>query len=247
MMATAGNILLAAAALPFSTLEQRLGGGGLVVIAPHPDDESLACGGLIAEACETRIPTRVLVLSDGTGSHPRSIAYPHQRLLKLREDETKEAVKRLGLDAGRLVFLRLRDRFVPSTGPAAEAAIEEIVQCVRSVEAKTLFVSWRHDPHCDHQAAYQMARAAQSQILGLRLYEYTVWGWSLPPSTLVEALTDGFRIGIGRQRAKKQCAISAHRSQTTEMISDDPSGFRLTAADLAHFDLEYEFYFESAE
>jgi LmbE family N-acetylglucosaminyl deacetylase len=246
-MATAGEILAAALAFPFSTLQERLGAGGLVVIAPHPDDESLACGGLIAKACDQGRPTRVIVVSDGTGSHPASKTHPRQRLLKLREDEAREAVRRLGLAADSLVFLGLPDRFVPGTGPAAAGAVQTIVQCVQAVNAKALFVSWRHDPHCDHQASYQIARGVQQQIPGLRLFEYTVWGWSLPPSTPVAPLTDGFRIRIDQQRARKQSAIAAHRSQTTELINDDPSGFRLTAADLARFDQPYEFYFESAE
>ena len=46
----AGEALEAARSFAFATLAERLGDGGLVVIAPHPDDESLACGGLIAEA-----------------------------------------------------------------------------------------------------------------------------------------------------------------------------------------------------
>ena len=46
----AGEVLEAAGSLPFATLEERLGDGGLIVVAPHADDESLACGGLIAEA-----------------------------------------------------------------------------------------------------------------------------------------------------------------------------------------------------
>src|ERR1700683_1361707 len=68
MMIKAGEILAMANAVPYSTLEERLGGGGLVVIAPHPDDESLACGGLIAEAYAQGRLVRVVIVSDGTGS-----------------------------------------------------------------------------------------------------------------------------------------------------------------------------------
>jgi LmbE family N-acetylglucosaminyl deacetylase len=247
MTTTAGEFLAAASAFAFSTLEERLGKGGLIVIAPHPDDESLACGGIIAEACAQGRRTRVIIVSDGTGSHPASRTHPHDRLRDLREGEARTAVSGLGLDAKDLTFLRLPDRFVPSAGPAAEVAAEKIFQCVGEIEAQCLFVSWRHDPHCDHQACYQIARAVQRRASRLRIYEYTVWGWSLPHATPVSALTDGFQIRIERHRQKKQRAIAAHRSQTTDLISDNPGGFRLTAADLAHFERSDEFFFESPE
>jgi LmbE family N-acetylglucosaminyl deacetylase len=248
MNLNAGQMLAAAQAFAFSTLDQRLGEGGLVVIAPHPDDESLACGGLIAGACAQGRPTRVIIISDGTGSHPASKTYPKGRLKSLRENEAKNAVSELGLDPRHdIVFLRLPDRYVPSKGARAEKAIGKITGCVKDVEARALFVSWRHDPHCDHRASYNIARAVQHRVSGLRLYEYTVWGSALPTATLIGEPFDGFRIAIDREKEKKQRAIAAHRSQVTDMIKDDPNGFRLTDRDLARFGLPYEFFFESAE
>ncbi len=130
----AGEALEAARSFAFATLAERLGDGGLVVIAPHPDDESLACGGLIAEAHAEGRPVRVVIVSDGTGSHPASKTYPRARLRELRENEAREAVAELGLDPGReVVFLRLPDRFVPSDGPLAEKAIARIIKCVEEV------------------------------------------------------------------------------------------------------------------
>ena len=155
----AGEALEAARSFAFATLTERLGDGGLVVIAPHPDDESLACGGLIAEAHAKGRPVRVVIVSDGTGSHPASKTYPRARLRELREHEAVEAVGELGLEPGQqVVFLRLPDRFVPSDGARAEKAIARIVKCVEEVGARALFVTWRHDPHCDHQACYRIAR-----------------------------------------------------------------------------------------
>jgi LmbE family N-acetylglucosaminyl deacetylase len=171
-----------------------------------------------------------------------------RRLRDLREDEARQAVSELGLDPRHdIVFLRLPDRFVPSEGPAAKKAIAKIIECVKEVEAQALFVSWRHDPHCDHQASYRIARAARHKLSGVRHYEYTVWGSALPPTMAVGQASDGFRLRIDRGRTKKQRAIAAHRSQTTDMIKDDPNGFRLTAWDLARFDYPYEFFFEGAE
>jgi LmbE family N-acetylglucosaminyl deacetylase len=243
---TAGELLEAAQSFLVSSLKQRLGKGGLVIIAPHPDDESLACGGLIAEASAEGRPTRVVIVSDGTGSHPASKAYPKARLRDLRESEARDAVKELGLDPDKdIVFLRMPDRFVPRDGPFAEWAADYIVACAEEVGAAALFVSWRHDPHCDHQASYCLARTASRRLTAVKLFEYTVWGAALPAATPVER-AEGFRLEIGRHLARKRCAIDAHRSQTTNMIADDPNGFRLTANDLARFALNYEFFFESA-
>lgn len=244
----AGQLLEAAHAFPFSTLTERLGRGGLVVIAPHPDDESLGCGGLIAEARAEERPTRVVIVTDGAGSHPASASYPQDRLRSLREGEARAAVGELGLDPDRdLLFLRLPDRFAPSDGPGAEKAIDAIVGCANEVGADALFVTWRHDPHCDHQAAYRIARAVQDRISHLRLYEYSVWGSALPPATPIEEPFGGFRIRIANHLEKKRRAIAAHRSQVTDLIKDDPSAFRLSAEDLARFDRPYEIFFEGSK
>jgi len=244
----AGELLEASHAFAFSTLKERLGSGGLVVVAPHPDDESLGCGGLIAEAGAEQRPTRVVIVTDGTGSHPGSSSYPEERLRSLRQEEAREAVGALGLDPDRdLVFLRLPDRFARSEGPDAQRAVDAIVGCVNEVGADALFVTWRHDPHCDHQASYNIARAVQNRVPHLRLYEYSVWGSALPPATPIEEAFFGFRIRIAAHLDKKRRAIAAHRSQTTDLIDDDPYAFRLSAEDLARFDWPYEIFFEGSK
>jgi len=232
--------------LPCADLGDAVGEGRLVVIAPHPDDESLACGGLIARACREGRPVRVVIVSDGTGSHLRSRAYPRLRLRGLREAEARRAVGALGLAPRHLAFLRLPDRFVPHEGAGARAAVERIVAAARQADASALFVSWRHDPHCDHQAAFSLARCAQ-QRLGARLFEYTVWGAALPPLAPVTPVTSGFRLFVGRERARKRRAVAAHASQTTGLIADDPTGFRLTGADLARFAGPFESFVTAGE
>jgi len=222
------------------------GRGGVVVIAPHPDDESLGCGGLISQACAEGRRVKVIVVSDGTGSHPRSRAYPRTRLRALRESEARRAASALGLAPRCVDFLRLRDRFVPGGGPTARVAVERIVAAAREIDATALFVSWRHDPHCDHRAAYFLARAAQRE-LGSALFEYSIWGAALQASTPVTPATAGFRLKIGRMRALKRRAIAMHKSQVSAMIGDDPSGFRLSAKDLLRLSGPFEAYVASDE
>ena len=109
--------------LPFARLSDVLGKGGVLVVAPHQDDESLACGGLIAAACAAKRRVKIVFVSDGTGSHPRSRTYPRGRLRALREGEARRAAFTLGLAPRHLKFLRLPDRFVPNKGAAAQAAV----------------------------------------------------------------------------------------------------------------------------
>jgi LmbE family N-acetylglucosaminyl deacetylase len=147
-----------------------------------------------------------------------------------------------------MLFLRLPDRFVPSEGEEAERAIDAIADCAREIGAGSLFVSWRHDPHCDHEASYRLARKVQRRAGEIRLFEYVVWGHTLLPTTEVEPVRSGFRIRIDRDaQEKKRRAIAAHRSQVTALIDDDLGGFLFSQIDLANFDRPYEFFFESDE
>ena len=243
---TAGELLEAAQSFPVSSLKQRLGEGGLVVVAPHPDDESLGCGGLIAEACAEGRPVRVVVVSDGTGSHPASKAYPKARLRDLRENEARQAVKELGLDPGKdIEFLRLPDRFVPGDGPFAERAIERIVASARGGRGGRALCELAPRPALRPSSVLSpRARRPTPANRGeaLRIHDL---GRGPPAATPVEP-AGGFRLEIGRHLARKRRAIDAHRSQTTDLIADDPNGFRLTGTDLARFALDHEFFFESA-
>jgi LmbE family N-acetylglucosaminyl deacetylase len=99
---------------------------------------------------------------------------------------------------------------------------------------------------CDHEASYRIAREVQVRAGNVRLFEYVVWGHTLPSSTEVDPIRSEFKIGIDDEAMeKKRRAIAPHRSQTTRLIDDDPGGFLFSQMDLANFDRPYEFFFES--
>jgi LmbE family N-acetylglucosaminyl deacetylase len=238
----ADAFLAAAERLPVGDLDALTAGKGLVVVAPHPDDESLGCGGTMAEARARGRDVRVVIVSDGCGSHTHSALYPPAKLRDLRETETVYAVGILGVPAEAVTFLRLPDAGVPSTGPVAEAAAARIAAIARDADAGAVCVTWGHDPHCDHQAAAAIVRLARADLGPIRTFAYPVWGWTLPQGTEVGPGPSGLRLDIGAHRAAKAAAIGAHRSQTTDLISDDPTGFRLEAAMIARFTGPYEIF-----
>lgn len=238
----AGDFFAKADRLPIASLEELTGGGGLIVVAPHPDDESLGCGGLIAEACARRIAVALVVVSDGAGSHPHSRAFPAAALRSLRERETIAAAEELGLGSEAITFLRLPDRFVPTGGAEADRARGAIVEAARRVSAGAVLATWRHDPHCDHAATARLVDDCASELPGVTLLYYPIWGRTLAADIEVGQPPSGYRLDVSRHRAAKAAAIAAHRSQTTDLIDDDPDGFRLTAEMIARFLGDHEVF-----
>ncbi len=238
-MFPAGEVLRAMRSLPFGTLEDVAQGRPVLILAPHADDESLGCGGLIAALCRAGNPPLVLVLTDGAGSHPGSQAYPAARLARVRQNEAREAVRLLGLPEGRIHFAGQPDTAAPASGPAFDAAVESVAALCAAGAIGTILAPWYHDPHCDHEAADLLARAVASRS-GLWHLSYPVWGWTLPADHPLPALPTGFRLDITPDMAAKQRAIMAHRSQYGGLITDDPTGFILPANLLRAFAAPYE-------
>ncbi len=227
-------------ALPTGSLDEVAGSGTCLVLAPHPDDESLGCGGLIAACCAAGRPPVVAVLTDGSGSHPGSRAYPPSRLAAIRKTEVMQAVGQLGLPVERLLFLGERDTRAPRAGAAFERVARQLATSLVAFDCTTIFVPWRHDPHADHEAAALIGEAA-AHITGARLVAYPVWGWTLPPDTTVpDQRVRGWRLAIESYLAAKRRAIAAHVSQYGGLIQDDPSGFQLPAELLSVFDQPWE-------
>lgn len=213
-----------------------------MILAPHADDESLGCGGLIAELAANGRPPMVVIVTDGTGSHPLSIEYPARRLRALRESETLRAAAILGVPADHVIFLRLRDTAAPRSGPDFESAVATIEHLMRRHGTDVICAPWLHDPHGDHEAVQLIARASCART-GALLFSYPVWGWLLDDDTLlpVESIS-GWRLDIRRHLELKHKAIAAHASQYSDLIADDPSGFRLPTELLAAFDSPYEVF-----
>ena len=238
-MTTVGALFAAPQALPAVSLDAVTGGAALV-LAPHPDDESLGCGGLIAAACSAGQPPLLVVLTDGTGSHPNSRSHPPERLRALREQETLAAAACLGLGVDRVVFLRYPDTAAPTSGPAFAAVVSAVARLLHTHRCRSLLAPWRHDPHCDHEAADRIAAAAASEA-GVAHWAYPVWGRTLPPHTEFGETTAA-RLPIAPWQAAKRRAIRCHRSQWDGLIADDPAGFQMQPEFMALFDTPDELY-----
>ncbi|WP_210114419.1 PIG-L deacetylase family protein [Hymenobacter elongatus] len=223
--------------------------GPTLIIIPHPDDESLGCGGLLALLRQAGEPVHTVLVSDGTMSHPNSRKFPAAARQALREAELREALAILGVATSDTLLMRLPDGAVPTTARAGFAeAVGRLRAHLEQTKPATLLVPWRRDPHPDHRATSQIAAAAlRTLAVPPRVLEYVVWAWerAAPDDLPRPEEAQGWRLNIESVLARKQQAIAAHRSQLTNLIDDDPTGFQLSDHMLAHFAQPFEVYFDS--
>ena len=224
--------------------------GPILIVAPHPDDETLGCGGAIAALRSIGLTVQILVMSDGTQSHPNSVAYPAPKLRALRESETRWAMSVLGVDASQITFLGLPDGALPVRGTVEfRIALAQCCDYLAAVVPAVVFVPWRFDPHPDHQATWHLIHSALSQFDSVctpvaRVIEYPIWDWDTLQRRASKVAIASWRLDISDTVQLKQRAIAAYRSQTTGLIDDDPKGFCLTLEMLANFAQPWELYFE---
>ncbi|HVB68597.1 MAG TPA: PIG-L family deacetylase [Acetobacteraceae bacterium] len=241
-MVPATDVLTAMLHLPLVSVEAVTNARPLLVLAPHPDDESLGCGGLIAACCAAGHDVRVLVITDGAASHTGSARYPPSRLAALRQSETAAAMAALGLPRDRLEFLGLPDGRAPLRGGKFREVVDRVAAFAAASGIGSICTTWAHDPHRDHRAAHLLGRVAAQEV-GARLLCYPVWGWTLPAySWLPDEPVFGVRLDIADHLAAKREAIFCHASQTSGLIGDDPNGFRLDPGFIALFERTFEVF-----
>jgi LmbE family N-acetylglucosaminyl deacetylase len=243
-MPRAAELLAAMQRLPAGDRHWITGGRPILIVAPHPDDETFGCGGLIAEACAHGEAVHIAVLTDGTRSHPNSPSYPPPRLKALREQEARAAAAVLGVPDGRLHFFGLRDGAAPHGGAEFDSVVDRLIALIRSAAAATVCATWSVDPHPDHVAAHLLAAAAACRS-GVRHLAYPIWAWVMPDEHEVpETSIRGIRLDITRHLSVKRRAIAAYPSQLGGLITDDPDGVGLPPDLVAKFHQPFELFLD---
>jgi len=143
----------------------------MVCAAPHPDDEVLGCGGLIAMAVAAGIEVVVVSITDGEACYPGSLAWPSQRLRQVRVREQERAMAALGVSREAIVRFRIPD------GTIAENEFElrsRLLDQCRSGDL--ILVPWQRDGHPDHEATAR-ACLAVAATAGARVLQCPIWAW----------------------------------------------------------------------
>lgn len=195
----------------------------LLVVAAHPDDETLGAGGLIATAHAHGIPVSVLVLTDGEAATPDS---PATALTRRRECLT--ALDALGGASVRFAGLpdaRLRDHEARVRAAIALSLAED-------PDARTLLaVPWWGDGHGDHRVAGEAAlrlAGARVPVVG-----YPIWMWHWESPDRADAANWRTLALAPPAQGAKETALRAYESQLAGAGPDEPP--ILHAGMQAHF------------
>lgn len=214
----------------------------LIVVAAHPDDETLGAGGLIARAGRAGVPVTVLVLTNGEASHPASSTHDPARLTALRRIEVAAAVAALAPEA-RVRLVDLPDGSLAEHLPEASRAI--FAEIGAGGPGTWLVAPWSLDGHPDHAAAAEAARLA-SRTRGVRRFEYPIWAWhwSTPTDPIwAEGVLSTLDL-TPEDRLRKSQAMALHHSQVQPLSSlpgDEPI---IQASFAVHFERGHETFIE---
>jgi LmbE family N-acetylglucosaminyl deacetylase len=142
--------------------------GRIVIVAPHPDNEVLAVGGLMAMASMEGFQLEVVAVTDGEASHRGSRRITPAQLRDLREHETADAYRELGIHPPRF-RLGIPDGKVSENRDALRQFL-----AIRVAGATTAIGPLESDGSEDHRAVGETL-AEVASAFGVRLWRYAVW------------------------------------------------------------------------
>ncbi len=194
--------------------------GPVLVLAPHPDDETMGCGGTLALHADQGDPIHVLFVCSGIQGDPDAY-FPRESVTAIREEEARAAGAELGV--GRFTFLGYPDNLseadfgavfvgLPTGAEAQRRALvagfaEKLAGIVSSERPTTVYYPWEGELNPDHWAIGQAVRLLLSTRPDLRdaanWMGYDVWTPSAPDTV----------VDISSTAETKRRAVLCYRSQ----------------------------------
>jgi LmbE family N-acetylglucosaminyl deacetylase len=175
----------------------------ILVLAPHPDDEAIGCGGTLLHHARQCDEVHVVFLTSGEkGGHGRSEA----ETIRVREAEAHAAGKILGVS--KIEFWHLPDGAVRPT----LAAIERLQKKLKQFKPDKIYVTHDREMHPDHRGAVRLLESSLQAVRRTRhakTWTPTVLGYEV--WTPIQKLSE--IVDISPFLEKKLRAVKTYRSQ----------------------------------
>lgn len=174
----------------------------VAILAPHPDDESLGCGGTIRHFVLQGTEVTVLYLTGGEYGLPPGETWSEEKGKALRETRRREATQACAkLGANAPIFLGGIDTQLYHQLELANVLCAEFQKNLYD----HVFCPWPFDAHTDHAATFRIFQlAVQKMARPFQVWLYEVWN---------PLLANRF-VNIDATLEAKTNAIAEHRSQS---------------------------------
>lgn len=145
--------------------------GRVAIVAPHPDDEVIGCGGLIVRlVAEGRAP-HIIIMTGGEGSHRGCCDVSPAEIIEARRGLTRKALQILGVPFENIHELDYPDGSITAKNPQTE----ELKRLLAEINPQSVFVPHWGEGWPDHLAARKIGLDLASKTTAV--YEYCVWMW----------------------------------------------------------------------
>jgi LmbE family N-acetylglucosaminyl deacetylase len=205
-----------------------------IVFAPHPDDETLGCGGSIAKKLNEGYDVYVVFVTDGRHSLTQlgvSSGPTPVELKEIRKEEALKATRILGLQEKNLLFFDFEEQTLGKHEKLVQKRITEVLEDIYPSE---IFFPQEKEYNTDHRITNKIVRTAVD-ISNLRPieYQYTI-AWSFPFYLLWHIMNerafdlfslkfvhrDSINLDISKFLPLKEMAVKEYKSQTTVIAND---------------------------
>lgn len=146
--------------------------GRTVIVAPHPDDEVIGCGGLIARLAAEGNAPHVIVMTGGGGSHRGCCATPQEDIIAARRALTRKALATLGVPEENLHELDFPDGGISADSPETG----KLKALLGELRPETVLVPHWGEGWPDHVRTAEIVKSAVGATAA-SVYEYCVWMW----------------------------------------------------------------------
>lgn len=198
----------------------------IIVFAPHPDDETLGCGGTIAKKIAEGYDVLIVVMTDGRYAFLKAIGLEFgptpEELKEIRKEEAKRAMKILGVPEENLIFLDFVDGTLQDNMDEAE---KKIVEILREKHPAEVYLPHKNDYHPDHRAAYQIVKNSIAKLgISTKMYQYLITYRYARFGPLLDRVLNYFRgnvvhVDISKFLKKKEAAVKEFKSEMTSFLS----------------------------
>ena len=221
-----------------------------VVIAPHQDDETLACGGLIARKRHEGLPVHVIFITDGSASHSGHSRYNPAAIAELRRLEAMQAMACLGVERHAVHFLDEPDGTLKGiTPPRREDLVTRLADRLRAIAPGEVFLPCQHDGSSEHDAAFSFVTAEVARAgLQTEIWQYPVWSWWNPVLLLRCRLANRHcrRQPLEDFVLAKHRAIQCYQSQIAPLAPDTTPALPPGLIEIFRTNTEFFFRYEAA-